>query len=132
MIKYKREFLGGSTRNSSDGKLDYEGFNSPIVDWRYAQYMHSHRIMEDGSMRDSDNWQIGGKDWEAELPKSMYRHFMDYRLLERGYKVTENGKSIDMEDVLCGIIFNCKAKLHEMLKDKKQVERNYIPEATWK
>ena len=122
-----RRFNGGSTRNGNDNKMDYEGFNSSIVDLAYAKYMHAHRFLEDGSMRDSDNWQKGGKDWEAELPKSMFRHFQDYRLMERGYKVTENGEELHMEEVLCGIIFNAKSKLHEMLKDTKTVERNYIP-----
>ncbi|MDC1191156.1 hypothetical protein N8148_03040 [Gammaproteobacteria bacterium] len=120
-----RKFKGGSNRNSADGKLDYEGFNSPIVDWAYAQYMHKHRFLEDGTFRDSDNWQNGGEDWLAELPKSLGRHYKDYHLTKRGYRVIENGKVHDLREILCGIIFNAKSELHELLKETKEVNRNY-------
>lgn len=50
-----REFDTGATRTTEEGKYDYEGFLSPLVIERYGHYMHAHRIMPDGSLRDSDN-----------------------------------------------------------------------------
>src|SRR5262249_20215749 len=54
-----RIFKTGATRDTDTGKLDYEGFLSPLVLKRYAEYMHQHRVMKDGAMRASDNWQRG-------------------------------------------------------------------------
>lgn len=118
-----RVFKSGATRNPDNNKLDYEAFNSPVVDWYYAQYMHKHRFLEDGTMRDGDNWQKGFP--LDVINKSLARHYKDYHLASRGYEVLENGDPVDIKDILCGIIFNCKAYLHEVLKDKKQIERNY-------
>ncbi len=59
MLVRNREFISGATRNSEEGKLDYEGFLSPLALARYAQYMHRHRELEDGTLRASDNWQKG-------------------------------------------------------------------------
>ena len=54
-----RNFETGATRDSADGKLDYEGFFSPLVMKRLAQYMHKHQEQADGTIRTSDNWQKG-------------------------------------------------------------------------
>lgn len=119
----KREFKSGANRNSDEGKLDYEAFNSPIVDWYYAQYMHSHRLLEDGTMRDGDNWQKG---FPLEvIHKSLARHYKDYHLITRGYRVLEGDKEHFIKDILCGIIFNAKAHLHQLLKDEEVINRNY-------
>lgn len=121
--KKNRTAETGANRNSDEGKLDYEAFNSPIVDWYYAQYMHSHRLLEDGTFRDGDNWQKGfPDDW---YHKSLARHYKDYHLTTRGIKVLEKGKEMKLEDILCGIIFNAKGHLHKLLKDKKEVERDF-------
>lgn len=110
-----REFDTGATRDTDIGKLDYEGFLSPIVLERYAQYLHKHRIQADGKLRDSDNWQKG-------IPiktymKSKWRHFMDtwmnYRL---GMSVGDTGI---LEDSLCAELFNTMGFLYEILKEKK-------------
>lgn len=119
-----REFETGANRNSDHDKLDYEAFNSPLVDWYYAQYMHKHRKLEDGSMRPGDNWQKGFPI--DVIHKSLARHYKDYHLTTRGVKVKEGGGEHDIKDILCGIIFNAKAHLHELLKDKTYVERNAI------
>lgn len=121
--KATRQFKTGASRNSDTDKLDYEGFNSPIVNWYYAQYMHKHRLLEDGTLRDSDNWTRGFPI--SVIEKSLARHYQDYHLTTRGYDVMENGEKHDIKDVLCGIIFNAKAHLHELLKDDKIIERNY-------
>lgn len=119
----KRVFKTGANRNSDEGKLDYEAFNHPLVDWYYAQYMHSHRKLEDGTLRDGDNWQKGFPP--DVIQKSLARHYKDYHLVTHGIKVIEGGKEHDIKDILCGIIFNCKAHLLELLKDTKRVDRNY-------
>ena len=54
-----RLFESGAIRDNDDDKLDLEGFYSPLVVKRFAEYMHKHRIQADGGLRASDNWQRG-------------------------------------------------------------------------
>lgn len=124
-----REVLGvirtapsGATRDSDDGKLDYEGFFSPLVMRRYAAYMHKHRRQSDGSLRDSDNWQKGMPLWW--YMKSGYRHFMDVWSLHRGHAVFDEktGEPIDMETALCALLFNIKGYLHVILLEKGLID----------
>ena len=105
-----RKFDTGATRDTDDGKLDYEGFLSPSALARYAVYMHSHRKQSDGKMRDSDNWQKG-------IPldcymKSLWRHFIEAWTSHR----SETHDSYEMEDSLCAVIFNAFGYLHEITK----------------
>lgn len=107
----KRTFDTGATRDTDHGKYDYEGFLSPPVLERYAEFMHGHRTLPDGSTRDSDNWQQG-------IPfgvymKSMWRHFFDVWAWNRGYKIQDH-----IEIALCALLFNVMGYLHELLKDK--------------
>ena len=102
-----RVFATGANRDMDNGKLDYEGFLSPTVLRRFAEYMHKNRFLKDGSMRDSDNWQKG-------IPldvymKSMLRHVMSCWLDHRlgGYA---------LEEELCGVLFNVQGYLHQRLK----------------
>jgi len=106
-----RQFKTGANRNSDDGKLDYEGFFSPLVLDRLAQYMHKHRYLEDGTLRDSDNWQKGIP--QDAYMKSGWRHFMDWWKEHRGLPSREG-----LEDALCGLIFNAMGYLFELLKKK--------------
>lgn len=125
-MKSKREFETGANRNSSEGKLDYEGFISPLVERIYAEYMHKHRLLEDGTLRSSDNWQKGIP--YEELMKSAHRHWQDVRLIFDGYMVTEDGEEVDMIDALCGLKFNIEAMILSITKEEaisKSVERNY-------
>ena len=113
MTSKTRTFDSGASRNSSENKLDFEGFLSPLVLRRYAEYLHSHRALEDGTTRDSDNWQRG-------MPltvymKSLWRHFMGAWSQHRGWKSDDS-----MEVALCGIIFNASGYLHEVLKEKQE------------
>ena len=110
-----RQFETGATRDTEEGKLDYEGFLSPIVIKRYGEYMHRHRKQADGELRASDNWQKGiPKDAYI---KSAWRHFMDWWLHHRGFGKWAREK---LEDALCAIIFNASGYLHEFLKEKAQ------------
>lgn len=113
-----RRFETGATRDTDEGKLDYEGFNHPVVDQRYAEYMHKHRVQPDGALRSADNWQKGiPKDQYA---KSLQRHNMDFRLLHRGYPAVDGktGDAVDIEEALCAILFNAKGYLLEILKER--------------
>ena len=38
-----RQFNTGATRDTDEDKYDYEGFYSPLVMERFAQYMNKHR-----------------------------------------------------------------------------------------
>jgi hypothetical protein len=101
-----RTFESGATRDSVDGKLDYDGFLSPLVLERYAEYMHANRIMRDGSLRESDNWQMG-------IPRDVYRksawrHFLAWWAAHRSGENTE--------EHACALLFNLMGDLHESLK----------------
>ncbi|MGH9967984.1 MAG: hypothetical protein ACREBG_09165 [Pyrinomonadaceae bacterium] len=109
-----RVFSTGATRDTAEGKLEYEGFFSPQVLQRRAQYMHKHRIQKDGSLRAPDNWQKGiALDAYAD---SLLRHMVDFWLYHRGvgYQVVEG----DLEDVLCAIMFNAEGYLFELVKNE--------------
>lgn len=105
-----RTFDTGATRDTDDGKLDFEGFLSPVVIKAYAEYMHKHRVQADGSMRDSDNWQKG-IPVDAYM-KSMWRHF---------FAVWEKHRAEDdnTEDLLA-LMFNVQGMLYEKLKQPKR------------
>jgi hypothetical protein len=119
----KRVFESGASRNSDEGKLDHGGFNSAIVDLEYAKYMHKNRFLEDGTMRDGDNWKKGFPI--EEIVKSINRHHMDFRLLTEGYIVLEDEQEHKMKQALMGLRFNVNAYLHEMMKHDVNVNRNY-------
>lgn len=105
-------FSTGANRDVSLDKLDFEGFLSPLVLQRYAQYMHKNRQLPDGSTRDSDNWQLGIP--KKNYMKSGWRHFFDWWGWHRGIQRQE-----DLEDALCGLMFNSMGYLHEVLKERK-------------
>ena len=104
-----RNFETGATRDSDDGKADYEGFFSPLVVARYGQYMTKHQVQRDGKIRDSDNWQKG-------MPLSVYiksawRHFLDWWMAHRGYAGLNEG----IQEALCALMFNVMGYLHVLL-----------------
>jgi len=108
-----RQFGTGATRNSDEGKNDYEGFLSPSVIERFGEYMTKHRKQADGQLRDSDNWQKGIP--RTAYIKSNWRHFMDLWKEHRGI-ATKDG----IEEALCAIMFNTMGYLHEYLKEKNK------------
>lgn len=110
-----RQFDTGATRDTEEGKPDYEGFFSPLVVARFGEYMTKHRKLPDGTLRDSDNWQAG-------IPlnvyiKSGWRHFVAWWLEHRGHRTADG-----IEEALCGLLFNVHGYLHEWLKKKRTVE----------
>lgn len=104
-----RKFMTGATRDTDDGKLDYDGFLSPLAIERFAQYMDKHRHTPNG-LRDSDNWQAG-------IPlevyrKSFLRHALDAWKLGRAGGLIGEG----IEESLCAVLFNLQGWLHEAIK----------------
>jgi len=89
-----RRFDTGATRDTDEGKLDFEGFLSPLVLERYAQYMNKHRKQSDGKLRDSDNWQKG-IPLKAYI-KSLWRHFFDLWKIHRGAIVQSMTRKMDI------------------------------------
>ncbi len=112
-MKHIRTFETGATRDTEDGKPDYEAFLSPQVLIRFGEYMDHHRKQSDGTLRSGDNWQKGIP--KSAYMKSMWRHFMDVWVLHRGGQPKSGA---DIEDALCAMLFNVQGMLHEVLKDK--------------
>jgi hypothetical protein len=111
-------FTTGAIRSSDQDKLDFEGFISPLVWLRFAQYMHKHRRLSDGSFRGSDNWQKGIP--QESYVKSLLRHVMDVWLIHRGF---EQKAREPIEEALCAILFNAQGLLFEILRAKESSER---------
>ncbi len=113
-----RAFETGATRSGDAGRYDPEGFLSPIVIERFAEYMQKHRVQPDGSIRASDNWQKG-------MPidtymKGMWRHFLHLWTRHRGFEVQDPGAAKDIEEDLCALLFNVQGMLFEVLKNKRK------------
>lgn len=115
-----RTFDTGANRGSEEGKLDYEGALSPLVLERYAEYLHEHRELPDGTTRDSDNWQKGMP--LSVYMKSAWRHLHSWWKAHRGWFSNPLTSKIDrekaLEDAICAVIFNAGGYLHELLKTK--------------
>jgi len=102
-----RQFDTGATRDGDETKIDFEGFLSPDVIECYGDYMHRNRFRLDGTVRDSDNWQLG-----IPIPaymKSLWRHFFAVWKHHRG-------NQLPSRDELCAVIFNASGMLHEVIK----------------
>lgn len=108
-----REAPTGATRDTENTKPQYEGYLSPMVLWRFGQYMLKHQSQADGITRTSDNWQKGmPREWYAD---SMYRHFMDVMLFHDNHPelMTES-----IEEALCALLFNVQGYLYEILLNR--------------
>ena len=111
-----RTFESGATRHVDDKKIDYEGFLSPWAIRRYGEYMLGHCVQADGTLRDSDNWQLGIP--LDQYMKSLLRHTLDAWSIRRGLQALDakDDHEVDVEEALCGVIFNAMGFLHEHLK----------------
>lgn len=108
-----RTFTSGATRDTDKGKLNYLKALSPLVLQRYVQYLDKHRLQTDGNYRDWDNWKLGID--KQTYRESRLRHEIAVWLLHEGYEVSDNHGPVDIEDALCGIIFNAMGDLYEVL-----------------
>ena len=107
-----RTFKKGATRNTDRGKVDYEGHLSPLVIQWYGEFCDKQRYLPDGTLRASDNWQLG-------IPvdsymKSAWRHFLLWWLGHRGHRTREETLA-----ALGGLLFNVQGYLHEVLKEER-------------
>ena len=105
-----REFDSGATRDTENGKPDYEGALSPIALERFAQYMLKHCNTSHGK-RSTDNWTKGIP--RRQYVKSLLRHNMDVWLITRGWAAKATTQ--DLGDALCAVLFNAQGLLHEVL-----------------
>src|SRR4030065_695483 len=122
MYNQVRTFDSGATRDTSDGKLEYARFMSPIVLKRFAEYMNLHRKQTDGNLREPDNWMnLFGDKHEDVCLDSLFRHVMDVWLINKGFQ-TEARE--DIEPALCAILFNAQAWLFKVLMDKQERKNN--------
>jgi hypothetical protein len=115
-----RDFESGATRDTADGKLDFEGFLSHPVLHQYAKYMNMNRLQSDGKLRASDNWQKG-------IPmdvymKSLYRHFMEMWEYHRMAIAPNRDEQVEGIASMCGLMFNIMGYLHEWLKDNEEID----------
>jgi predicted HD phosphohydrolase len=116
MDRVMRHFPGGATRNTDEGKYDFEGYLSPAVLYEFGRYMYEHGHTPEGQ-RASDNWQKGfGEDV---IMKSLLRHVMDLWILHRTGQVftRPDGEEVDWFDALGGALFNVMALWHESLEE---------------
>lgn len=111
-----RKFDTGATRDTEEGKPDYEGYLSPLVIERFGEYMLSHQKQADGEMRASDNWQKGMP--LSAFMKSGLRHFMGWWMRHRGYYDDDM-----IEEAICALLFNAMGYLHELLKKRYRVAK---------
>lgn len=102
-----RTFETGATRDTAEDKLDYEGFLSVYALEAYASYMQQNRLQSDGALRDSDNWQKG-------IPRSVYMKSLWRHLVDAWRAHRTDAHPDEMEEALCGIIFNAMGYLHEI------------------
>lgn len=93
-----RKLESGAIRDTDNGKFEYFGFMHPLNDYSFSRYMHNHRFMADGSMRDSNNWWAGfGLDV---CLHSLVRHVEDLKLIYAGYFVYEKREGDKAERVV--------------------------------
>lgn len=116
MSELVRTFDSGATRSSSADKPDYEGFLHPEVLRAFGEYMHEHRKLPDGSLRDSDNWQKGIPT--NELMKSLLRHVIDLWRMHRTETdyIEDPEETKYLDDQLCAVLFNVQALILNRMK----------------
>lgn len=116
-----RVFQTGATRGKDDNKLDFEGFISPRVLWRYAEYMHECRLRNvppGAAIRSSDNWQKGIPT-DAYI-KSLIRHTMEVWGSHRGAMPEVN--SANYIRTLCAIMFNAMGLIFEATRNEFDIK----------
>ena len=117
-----RRFETGATRDTVEGKADYEGFLSPEVLVEFGKYMDQNRHLKDGSLRDSDNWQsMFGPTPDAHCTvclKSLLRHVLDLWLFHRGKKGRDT-----IDEALGGAFFNLQAYWYGLIRKREAEDK---------
>lgn len=115
-----RSFDTGAVRSSAEGKIDYDGFLSPLALEGFGLYMLKHQKQADGQLRASDNWQKGIP--MAEYVKSMWRHFKAVWSLWRVGFLTRDDDLVAQADIdamredIYALYFNVQGFAHEFEK----------------
>jgi len=110
-----RVFESGATRNM-EVDPDYHGFLSPLALHAYGEYMHAHRLQADGTVRASDNWQLGMPD--DSYVRSLVRHVHDVELIQDGYEELARHDERDDNVLLAHLsaaLFNIQGMLHNVM-----------------
>src|SRR5690242_16168813 len=111
-----RVFETGADRSSDAGKPHPNRAWSILVLRRFAKYMYDHNVLAQTSRRE-DQWQLGFP--QDSFVESGYRHFDAWQGLHRGIPTTdEKGNKVDLEEALCGLLFNVQGYLHQLLLEK--------------
>src|SRR6516165_9240981 len=105
-----RVFTTGAVRDTGRDKVDYEGHLSAAVLRAFGEQMHRKRNLSNGTLRDSDNWQLGFP--RPEYAKSLWRHFIDFWSIHRGLPC-----GVTMDEALGAVLFNLQGYWHELLKE---------------
>jgi hypothetical protein len=113
----QRVFESGAFRDNDEDKLDFVRALSPVVLQRYVEYMREHRTLPDGSKRDFDNWKAGMP--QDVCLSSLGRHYWDVWKLMHGFTAHDNHGTVDLEDALCGVLFNVQCILLDLLKERE-------------
>ena len=118
-----RSFDSGATRDTSEGKLAYNGFLSPFVLRQFARYMNMNRVQSDGQLRAANNWQKG-------IPTDAYRESLSRHYQEFWEEVETRDKipglisrqsDIDLMAACSGMLFNIMGYMLEWLKVHPEV-----------
>lgn len=109
--KLMATFDTGATRSSEDGKIDPEGFLSPLVIEEYCHYMHACRIQDDGQLRASDNWQQGMP--KPRYMRSIWRHFLTMWSAWR----RDDERTVLVE--IMALLFNLMGFAHVLLTERR-------------
>jgi hypothetical protein len=110
----KMRSWGTATRDTDEGKIDFEGILNPLALKAFGEYMEKHRHTANG-LRDSDNWQgFFGDEHIKVCTKSLIRHTHDVWMENRGYKSREG-----IDDALGGVIFNAFAIWLKILTERE-------------
>lgn len=119
MSETKRTFDTGATRDLDTTKYDYDGFLSPLAIEAFGAYMHFNRHLPDGTIRASDNWQLGIPT--EQYIKSGWRHWLDLWRGLRGWSMKEC-----LLWAACGVMFNVQGIMHNLVKDDADIiDRSY-------
>jgi len=120
-------FNTGASRDADENKPDLEGFVCPAVQEEYGKYMHKHRFLSDGTLRDSDNWQKGIP--ENRYAQCLVRHTHQFHMLHRGWDARDyqTDEPLDIKETLCAVIFNASGYLHELLKKELEEKMWSVP-----
>ena len=127
-----RVFETGADCSSDAGKPHPSRAWSPLVIAKFAEYMRRHNCDAQPKPRREDQWQLGFP--QDSFIESAWRHLEAVWAIHQGYEWRDDrGNLVDLEEALCGVIFNVQGYLHQLLFDKLPAEQkekvlNYVRE----